>query len=110
MCRNVAIIDEGKIIQNSSMPALLTQLNSETFVLYLRDPIEQTPELERFDNVRRVDAHSIEVEVPEKLSINDLIMELEGRQIIVERMRNKVNRLEELFVRMTAKPDHESIA
>jgi ABC-2 type transport system ATP-binding protein len=110
MCRNVAIIDEGRIIQNSSMPALLTQLNSETFVLYLRDPLAQTPRLRSFDNVRMIDAHSLEVEVPEKLSINDLILELEGQQIIVERMRNKVNRLEELFVRMTAKPGFEKIA
>jgi ABC-2 type transport system ATP-binding protein len=110
MCRNVAIIDEGRIIQNSSMPALLTQLNSETFVLYLRDSLAQTPRLESFDKVRRLDARSLEVEVPERLSINDLILELEGQRIIVERMRNKVNRLEELFVRMTAKPDLESIA
>ena len=103
MCRNVAIIDEGKIIQNSSMESLLSQLNSETFVLYLRDELEVAPRLESFYNVTRVDHRSIEVEVPEHHSINDLIRELEAQKIVVERMRNKVNRLEELFIKMTSK-------
>jgi ABC-2 type transport system ATP-binding protein len=103
MCRNIAIIDEGSIILNSSMKHLLKQLNSETFVLYLRNELEQTPELDSFDNVVKLDQQSIEVEVPDRLSINDLIRELESQGIVVERMRNKVNRLEELFVKMTSK-------
>jgi ABC-2 type transport system ATP-binding protein len=110
MCRNVAIIDEGRIIQDSSMQDLLMQLNSETFVLYLRDKLEQTPRLKSFDTIRRLDAHSLEVEVPENLSINDLINELEDQRIVVERMRNKVNRLEELFVKMTTKHEAETLA
>ncbi|HKJ50582.1 MAG TPA: ABC transporter ATP-binding protein [Gammaproteobacteria bacterium] len=110
MCRNVAIIDEGRIIQDSSMQDLLLQLNSETFVLYLRDNLEQTPKLKSFDEIRRLDAHSLEVEVPENLSINDLINELEDQRIVVERMRNKVNRLEELFVKMTTKHEAETLA
>jgi len=110
MCRNVAIIDEGNIIQNSSMASLLQQLNSETFVLYLRDELQQPPELASFDNVVLLDQHSIEVEVPETLSINDLIGELEAQNIVVKRMRNKVNRLEELFVKMTAKSDSVGLA
>lgn len=105
MCRNVAIIDEGSIIQNSSMKSLLQKLNSETFVLYLRDEIDSAPGLENFDNVTKLDHRSIEVEVPEQFSINDLIQDLETHHIVVERMRNKVNRLEELFVKMTTKSD-----
>jgi ABC-2 type transport system ATP-binding protein len=105
MCRNIAIIDEGNIILNSSMQHLLKQLNSETFVLYLRNELEQAPLLNSFDNVVRLDQQSIEVEVPDRLSINDLIRELEAQGIVVERMRNKVNRLEELFVKMTSKPE-----
>ncbi len=105
MCRNVAIIDEGNIIQNSGMAALLQQLNSETFVLYLRDALQQPPQLAIFDKIVQLDPHCIEVEVPETLSINDLIAALEVQNIVVERMRNKVNRLEELFVKMTAKTD-----
>ena len=110
MCRNVAIIDEGHIIQDSSMKQLLKQLNSETFVLYLRDSLEQAPRLAGFNNVIRRDHHSIEVEVPNKLTISDLIRELDAQSIIVERMRNKVNRLEELFVKMTAKTRQAEVA
>ena len=110
MCRNVAIIDEGRIIQHSSMPALLKQLNSETFVLYLRDELSTKPDLPSFEHVNMLDRQSIEVEVPESLTINDLIGELEAQRIVVERMRNKANRLEELFVRMTAKSESPSAA
>ncbi len=109
MCRNIAIIDEGDIILDSSMPHLLKQMSSETFVLYLRDELQQAPALMNFDNVVRLDQHRIEVEVPDTLSINDLIGELEGLGIIVERMRNKVNRLEEVFIKMTSKPAIESL-
>ncbi|MDH3634351.1 MAG: ABC transporter ATP-binding protein [Gammaproteobacteria bacterium] len=110
MCRNIAIIDEGDIIQNTSMKLLLKQLNSETFVLYLRDDLEQLPQLPSFDNITRLDHHSIEVEVPENLSISDLTRELEAQSIVVERMRNKVNRLEELFVKLTSKTDQAGAA
>jgi ABC-2 type transport system ATP-binding protein len=110
MCRNVAIIDEGHIIHNSSMELLLKQLNNETFVLYLRDSLEETPRLTGFDNIVRRDQHSIEVEVPESMSINDMIRELEANGIVVQRLRNKVNRLEELFVKMTSKTDQASNA
>jgi ABC-2 type transport system ATP-binding protein len=110
MCRNVAIIDEGNIIQNTSMKLLLQQLNSETFVLYLRDVLEHLPQLQGFPNVARLDHHSIEVEVPDTLTINDLIRELQAQNIVVTRMRNKVNRLEELFVKMTTKTGQASLA
>ena len=103
MCRNVAIIDEGNITQNSSMKALLKQLNSETFVLYMRDDLETAPTLTGFDNIVQLDHHSIEVEILDNQSINDLISALSAQGIVVERMRNKVNRLEELFIKMTAK-------
>ena len=110
MCRNAAIIDQGDIILNSSMKRLLKQLNTETFVLYLRDHLEQAPQLESFNKIIRLDHHSIEVEVPERLSINDLIHELETQNIVVERMRNKANRLEEVFVKLTTKTDDASAA
>jgi len=103
MCRNVGIIDEGEMILSSSMSQLLKQLNSEIFVLYLRDELEQAPRLASFDNLVKLDQQSIEVEVPDRLTINDLIRELESQGIVVERMRNKVNRLEELFIKMTSK-------
>ena len=110
MCRNVAIIDEGNIVQQGSMSRLLSQLNSETFVLYLRDRLNALPRLDGFDHVAQLDENSIEVEVPENCSINDLIRALEQQDIVVARMRNKVNRLEELFVKMTTKPDAPGLA
>ena len=109
MCRNVGIIDEGKMILNSSMSQLLKQLNSEIFVLYLRDELEQAPRLASFDKLVKLDQQSIEVEVPDRLTINDLIRELESQGIVVERMRNKVNRLEELFVKMTSKSEQRGL-
>lgn len=109
MCRNVAIIDEGNIIQNSSMNSLLEQLNSETFILYLRDKLNAAPSLSDFPNIKLRDPNSIEVEVQETQSINQLMQQLDQQQITVERMRNKVNRLEELFVKMTTKDNKMAI-
>ena len=103
MCRNIAIIDEGNIIENTSMKSLLKTLNSETFVLYLQNDFDTLPNLEGFNQPVVVDPHTIEVEVPESRSLNDLIHQLDAKNIVVSRMRNKVNRLEELFVRITAK-------
>ena len=88
----------------------MKQLNSETFVLYLRNEIDETPQLPSFKTVLKLDHQSIEVEVPDKLSINDLICELESAGIVVDSMRNKVNRLEELFVKMTSKPGKRGLS
>ncbi len=110
MCRNIAIIDEGNTLLNSSMKHLLKQLNSETFVLYLRNELDATPQLPSFKNVLKLDHQSIEVEVPDRLSINDLIGELGAAGIVVDSMRNKVNRLEELFVKMTSKPGKRGLS
>jgi len=104
MCRNVAIIDEGSIIENTSMKSLLKSLNSETFVLYLKDSITEAPMLNGFGKPSMIDEHTIEVEVPESLSLNDLIEQLDTHNLVVNRMRNKANRLEELFIAITAKP------
>jgi ABC-2 type transport system ATP-binding protein len=105
MCRNVAIIDEGSIIENTSMKSLLKGLNSEIFVLYLQDDIVHAPLLEGFADPQLIDPHTIEVEVPETRSLNDLIQQLDKQQIVVSRMRNKVNRLEELFIKITSKQE-----
>jgi ABC-2 type transport system ATP-binding protein len=103
MCHNVAIIDEGEIIKNTSMKSLLRSLKSETFILYLRDDISQPPALEGFAVPVVIDSHTLEVEVPQTRSLNDLIQQLDSQQIVVSRMRNKVNRLEELFITITSK-------
>ncbi len=103
MCRNIAIIDEGNIIQNTSMKSLLKTLNSETFVFYLDAELIQAPILIDCPTTLLIDSHTLEVEVPKSCSLNELIRQLDAQGIVVNRMRNKVNRLEELFVRITAK-------
>ncbi|MFT5503360.1 MAG: ABC-2 type transport system ATP-binding protein [Gammaproteobacteria bacterium] len=103
MCRNVAIIDEGNIIEDTSMKSLLTRLNSETFILYLGAAAETFKGLFDYPNWRLVDPLTLEVELRESQSLSDLILQLDKSGITVLSMRNKVNRLEELFITLTTK-------
>lgn len=98
LCRNIAIIDEGSIIQNSSMKGLLRQSTMDTFVLDVQEELPTTVELTGF-SADRVDAHSLEVNV-ERGRMNDLFLTLSANDIHVISMRNKTNRLEQLFVAM----------
>jgi ABC-2 type transport system ATP-binding protein len=97
LCRNIAIIDKGEIIQNSSMKALLAQLNVETFVLDLADELQEAPSIEGFAT-RLADGHSLEVDVPKSEGLNGVFEQLNKSGVKVLSMRNKANRLEELFV------------
>lgn len=98
LCRNIAIIDKGTIVENTSMKALLTKLNVETFVLDL--PANSVaPSLEGFQH-RMLDDHTLEVDVPKESGLNGVFSQLSEQGIMVLSMRNKANRLEELFVRM----------
>ena len=101
LCKNIAIIDQGLIIENTSMKSLLTTLNVETFVLNLSKPIHFAPELDRF-TCRFIDETTLEVDVHNDQPINELFDELSKNSIQVMSMRNKVNRLEELFVSLTS--------
>ena len=96
LCRNIAIIDHGSIVQNTSIKALLKQLNRETFVLDTAKCLTTAPVLEGY-SVSLVDSHSIEVEVHKNQSINQVFASLNEQNIDVISMRNKTNRLEELF-------------
>lgn len=99
LCRNIAIIDQGEIIQNSSMREVLQQLHTEVFVLDLAKPLSSPPELPEF-NISLVDPNTLEVEVDKSININSLFDALSAKQIQITSMRNKSNRLEELFVRL----------
>ena len=98
LCRNIAIIDKGIIVKNTSMKALLATLNIETFVLDLSKNLRSLS-LDGFES-RLVDQHTLEVDVPKKAGLNSVFEQLTQKQIQVFSMRNKSNRLEELFVRM----------
>jgi ABC-2 type transport system ATP-binding protein len=97
LCRNLAIIDRGSIVQQTSVKRLLAQLDCETFVLDLREPLAAAPELAGY-KLRRIDDTTLEVDVYKKQSLNEVFVQLNAAGIEVVSMRNKANRLEELFL------------
>lgn len=97
LCRNIAIIDSGEIVQNTSMKALLATLDIETFVL---DVDQLTDALSLDVTFRCIDSHTLEVEVSKSESLNGVFAKLSEQGVEVKSMRNKSNRLEELFVRL----------
>ncbi len=102
LCRNIAIIDHGEIIRNTDMKSLLATLDVETFILDLREPVEQCPRVEGMEITIR-DERTLEASLPREKSLNRLFSELERQDIHVLSMRNKANRLEELFLRLVDK-------
>jgi len=99
LCRHVAIIDEGSIIEDAKMSTVLRKLQREVFVLSLADPLDDVPDLAGFDAVLRDDCE-LEVGKGPDHSLNDLFAQLDRRGIRVISLRNKANRLEELFMRL----------
>jgi ABC-2 type transport system ATP-binding protein len=99
LCRNIAIIDRGKIVENTSMKNLLKQLHAEVFILDLTQPIDAVPSDSEFSFCLK-DSTTLEVSVLAGQSINALFQYLSGCSIVVSSMRGKANRLEELFVKM----------
>ena len=99
LCRNIAIINHGEIIENANMSALLSRLHTDTFVLNLRGKLAELPELGGYV-LEHVDDCTLEVEVTQNQSINGLFEALSRNGIEVISMRNKQNRLEQLFLDM----------
>ena len=99
LCRNIAIINHGEIVQHSSVKSLLKQLHREIFIL---DCVQELPEVVIIEGftVHRVDTHTLEVEVEQGQRINDVFTALDARAIEISSMRNKSNRLEEMFVNL----------
>ena len=99
LCRDIAIIDKGTIIERDRMGNLLRRLHTETFVLNLRAPLIALPQVAGFA-LTRVDDQEIEAEVSKEQTLNDLFAQLSASGVEVVSMRNKVNRLEEIFMRL----------
>ncbi|HMW70729.1 MAG TPA: ABC transporter ATP-binding protein [Cellvibrionaceae bacterium] len=97
LCRNIAIINQGNIVENTSMKALLKQLDKETLVFDTRNPFGSLPVVADY-LLRGVDEHSFEVVINKGQSLNPLFAACTAQGIDIISMRNKVNRLEELFV------------
>lgn len=102
LCRNIAIIDHGEIIRNTDMKSLLATLEVETFILDLRESVDQCPRVEGMEITMR-DERTLEASLPREKPLNKLFAELDRRDIHVLSMRNKANRLEELFLRLVDK-------
>jgi ABC-2 type transport system ATP-binding protein len=99
LCRHIAIIDEGNIIEDAKMSTVLRKLQREVFVLSLANELTVAPELDGFETRLRNDCE-IEVEKGPERDINNLFQQLDAKNIKVVSMRNKTNRLEELFMRL----------
>lgn len=102
LCRNIAIIDHGEIIQNTDMKSLLGTLDIETFVLDLQAPLPVVPQIDGMELKLR-DEFTLEASIPKRKSLNALFAALDGSGVQVKSMRNKANRLEELFLRLVDK-------
>jgi ABC-2 type transport system ATP-binding protein len=99
LCRNIAIIDGGLIAERDRMSSLLSRMNTETFVLNLREALDAAPDLAGYPTTL-VDPHTLEIEVSREQPLNDAFLRLTQLGIHVVSMRNKVNRLEEIFMRL----------
>lgn len=102
LCRNIGIIDKGILVECTSMKALLSKLNMETFILDLRRDTATAPVLDGM-TCRLTDPHTLEVDVVKEHNLNDVFSQLSAANIEVLSMRNKSNRLEELFVELVKK-------
>ena len=109
LCRRIAIIDGGRIVQDTDTRSLLAQLAIETFVLDPREPLSSAPEIDGYETRLREDG-SFEVEVARSASINELFGALDRAGIQVRSMRNKANRLEELFLRLVETNSGDEVA
>ncbi|MGH8090349.1 MAG: ABC transporter ATP-binding protein [Rudaea sp.] len=107
LCRNIAIIDHGRIIENTAMKTLLSKLDVEAFLLDLAKPCVELPAVDGV-KLTRVDAQTLEAEMSRSHDLNSLFAALTARGLTVTSMRNKANRLEELFVRLIDANDKEA--
>lgn len=97
LCKNIAIIDKGLIIKNSSMKALLQTLRHQTFIFNTEAPITKLPDIPQFMTTP-IDANTFELRVDYNIPLNEVFTALTQHGIIIHSLRNKTNRLEELFL------------
>lgn len=102
LCKHIAILDQGNVIENTSMKQLLSRLQTETFVLDIKDPLTELPAHDSV-SMRLQDENSIEVVLDHHRPLNQVFDFLSQHNIHVTSMRNKSNRLEELFMQRISK-------
>ena len=99
LCKNIAIINNGLMVEHTAMNTLLTRLHAETFLLNLQEPLQTLPTIEGY-KLMLIDRDTISVEISRDQTINHLFNQLDKHNIRVLSLRNKTNRLEEVFVNM----------
>lgn len=108
LCRNVAIIDKGRIIENDRMSNVLRKLQLQTFVLSSENTLPDQIALDGFAS-RRIDDTTLEIDLKSEQNLNQLFLQLTPAGIQVESMRTKSNRLEELFIRLVDVKDEQEV-
>jgi ABC-2 type transport system ATP-binding protein len=99
LCRNIAIIDNGSIVENTSMKKLLAEVDSQVFILDIADAVTADLQLDiEGVSAKKVEEHSVEVAVSAGVSINGVFAALAAQGLEVTSLRNKSNRLEQLFL------------
>lgn len=99
LCKNIAIINKGEIVAHSSIEELLSHLHYQTFVFNSVQPFEELVEIPGYSS-KKVDDHCFELRVGQDISLNEIFSHLSAQGIEIKSMRNKTNRLEELFMDM----------
>jgi ABC-2 type transport system ATP-binding protein len=102
LCRNIGIIDHGVIVENTGMKQLLNKMTVETFLLDLKHEHQVAPQLTGYP-CELVDSHTLQVQVDKNIGITALFSQLAAQNVEVLSLRNKTNRLEELFVSLVEK-------
>ena len=97
LCRTIAIIDQGQLIENTDMKSLLRKLDKEPFILDVAGDLSRITDIPGY-SVRLIDDHTLEVDVHKGQTLNPFFTELNNKRVNISSLRNKANRLEELFV------------
>ena len=104
LCKNIAIIDHGELVENTTMKSLLSRLDVQGFVLDINQSLEIPPSIPDFE-ISLEDSTTLNVAIKKDQSINDLFNHLSTQGILVTSMRNQSNRLEEMFIEMVQKSE-----
>ena len=104
LCKNIAIIDHGELVENTTMKSLLSRLDVQGFVLDINQSLEIPPSIPDFE-ISLEDSTTLNVTIKKDQSINDLFNHLSTQGILVTSMRNQSNRLEEMFIEMVKKSE-----
>lgn len=103
LCNKLAILNNGKIVKQGTVKSIINKLQTETFIMDLSTEVKSQKKLSAFKNVKLIDSKTIEITTTKTECIGDIISRLTADGLKIKSMRNKVNRLEELFLQLTKK-------